>query len=530
VFFCDSRKKSILIIQMDFTIIGIICLIALGIRLFSIYNYKDWFKQGFIGDSSVHFTIVRQLKKDLRALYIDQFLISPEPMAYPTAFHRFSRLFSTSLLIKRPYLPNLFLYVVFSSIFCIYLIYLKQVVLSGKNLTLFGGFLVYFICPSSFIFDGPSIAYIKLSERFLARASCALAISGLWVAIVFNDVISFAAAVCFGVLAILTSIFARQALMFTLPLLCIFFLDLRPIVMLVVVLALGAVVGRRRFLHSLRHTINHWRCYRIFTKQSSIVRQSLTCLFRWHFAGGRITIRSTLGNIINRDPTRTFFYYPEIFLSIVLLYFSTLNFYEVYRFFLPIGITLIVYFTTLTDRWNHFGEAYRYIEYNLFFQIPIICGVVSGYTSPLYLKWIYCVYVFFVFITVGILLYASRKNRRYEADELLAFLDQLPIRKNAIVFPISMRLGPDLVARRWNWKTFWWQPGVQLDSIFNEFIEEYPYLKKNWWPLFERFGVTHVICDKLALKACPFQYDFSKLQLISENDHYIAYRVATNSS
>ena len=55
--------------------------------------HRRWFRQGFAGDSSIHWAIVRTLRRRPRARWIDEYVMSPEPMSYPTGFHRLAALF-----------------------------------------------------------------------------------------------------------------------------------------------------------------------------------------------------------------------------------------------------------------------------------------------------------------------------------------------------------------------------------------------------------------------------------------------------
>ena len=66
---------------------------------------------------------------------------------------------------------------------------------------------------------------------------------------------------------------------------------------------------------------------------------------------------------------------------------------------------------------------------------------------------------------------------------------------------------------------------VKVDRREELPIEEYPYLKKDWRNLFDKHHVTHVIGHKPEMKITKWQYDFSKLVFLYEDDNYIAYSV-----
>ena len=200
---------------------------------------------------------------------------------------------------------------------------------------------------------------------------------------------------------------------------------------------------------------------------------------------------------------------------------------------LPLGVALvppvILYLVTLTERFNHLGEAYRYMEYNLYFLIPLVVGLSFSASSSqlifLYMYLVFCVAIIMLRYTVQIVLAKGRNSPR---DGIAQFVQETGIEGAAVIFPVSMRLGADLVALREDWRTFWWQPGIISEQIYDEYIEEYPFLKINWRPLAVRHGVTHIICDKRHdEKMKEWKYDFSREEKISENENFVAYRVRT---
>lgn len=111
------------------------------------------------------------------------------------------------------------------------------------------------------------------------------------------------------------------------------------------------------------------------------------------------------------------------------------------------------------------------------------------------------------------------------SDELSAFLIDLNLTKDHIVFPVTMRLGADIVARS-SCKSFWWQPGGITDPAqYQKYIHEYPYLSLDWRHLAQIHSVSHVIADVLALQAFHDEYDFSGLSILKKTERYIAYAV-----
>ena len=230
---------------------------------------------------------------------------------------------------------------------------------------------------------------------------------------------------------------------------------------------------------------------------------------------------------MEKDPTRSVFWYPELFVVCAIVIVAP------FEHSLPLGLALLppvmLYLLTLTECFNHLGEAYRYIEYNLFFLVPVMIGLSFNGDAPQFIV----LYVYVAFCLAVILLrYAAQmvlQSRQDPAqDEISRFVQETGIEGPAVIFPVSMRLGADLVARREDWKTFWWQPGTISEQIYDEYIEEYPFLKRDWRPLAARHGVTHIICDKRQdEKMKDWQYDFSREEKIAENGNFVAYRVRT---
>ena len=248
-------------------------------------------------------------------------------------------------------------------------------------------------------------------------------------------------------------------------------------------------------------------------------------LFRWDFRGGRISAKQIIINLMEKDPTRSAFWYPELLLVFPVVMMASMTHASI--LVLALLPPLMLYFLTLTERFNHLGEAYRYIEYNLAFFVPIVIGL--SFTGD---TWqIVCLSAYALFSLLFILVrYAhqvkSKIDRSLPRDEISAFVECTGITGPATVFSVSMRLGLDLVARRKDWRSLWWQPGTISDQIYDEYIEEYPFLKREWKPLAARHGVTHVFVDKRQDEAMKdWSYDFSGEKKIAENEHFVAYAV-----
>ena len=500
-------------------VIGV--LVAAGQRLIGVHVWgKPEVARGFAGDASVHFAIIRHLARSPRSRFIENYLIDPAPMSYPIAFHRFAALFPLSLTSRKPWVPNFVLHL--GGV--VFLVVVAWLMSNGSLLAVALALAVYVPMPSMWVFSGPAIAYLGLSERYLSRLAGSGGYLGLAAGTVLDEIWLLAIGTVMSALGLLSGQFARQALFFCVPILSLVLLDARPVLLLLAAVALALLVGRRHLWDGLRNSALRWRVYRARTKQSAYVRRAMLGYFRWDFRQGMSPKRIIL-NLMEKDPTRSVFWYPELPLACAIPAMG--SFTDHGPFLLALIPPVALYLLTLTERFNHLGEAYRYLEYNLSFLIPVLIGlsfVENGW-------WVIGLAAYFAFVAMFVLLryghYLARHlGRNVPHDEISSFIETTGIDGPAVVFPVSMRLGADLAARREDWKTFWWQPGTISDQVYDGYIEEYPFLKRDWQPLARRHGVTHILVDKWQDEEMKdWEYDFSDEKRIAENERFIAYEV-----
>ncbi len=501
------------------TAIGVLA--AAGQRLIAL---RVWgvpvFAQGFTGDASVHFAIVRHIARSPRSRFIENYLISPMPMSYPTAFHRFAALFPLSLISRKPWVPNFVLHLGGA----VLLVVVAWLMSGGSLLAVVLALAVYVTMPSMWVFSGPAIAYLGLSERYLSRLASSGGYLGLAAGTVFDEIWLLALGMVMSALGLLSGQFARQALFFCVPILSLVLLDARPVLFFLVAVALALLAGRRHLWDGLRHAAPRWRLYRTRTKQSAHVRRTMLGYFRWDFRRGKSPKRIII-NLMEKDPTRSVFWYPELLLACAIP--AMAPFTDHGPFLLALIPPVALYLLTLTERFNHLGEAYRYMEYNLSFLIPVLIGL--SFVDNAW--WVIGCAAYFAFVVMFILLrywhhLVRGHGRNGSHDEISSFIETAGIRGPAVVFPVSMRLGADLVVRREDWRTFWWQPGTISDQVYDDYIEEYPFLKRDWKPLARRHGVTHIFVDKRQDEGMKdWKYDFSNEEKIAENENFVAYEV-----
>lgn len=499
--------------------------LALASRATALYLHRRWFRQGFAGDSSIHWAIIRTLKRRPRARWIAEYVIAPEPMSYPTGFHRVAALFPLRVVEAQSWLPNLVLWVVGVASFAGYTAYAAHSVLgvpSAEVVWFSLGFLL--VVPSAVVFRGPAVAYLKLSERLLGRLATSAAVLLLVVGTEAHDSApSLVAAAVAVAIASVSSIFARQAIGFGLPLLALAWLDWRPLAVLACGAALAVLLGRSRFLQGMRHTWIQWSVvYPHLTKASDHFTPALSHFVRPAELRRALRDSRVLNRIVvDKEPVRALVMYPEVVAVLVLLGLTPgLG----WHWAAPVTVFVALYLATSTQRLNHLGEAYRYLEYGLLFVVPLeLALLVQEQSSALGIALLAGFTAWSVLLLVALVPRWVRSLP--DRDVLGDFLQQLDLRSGDVVFPVTMGLGADVCARVDGVRSFWWQPGVAATSIYDEFVEELPYLKRDYRPLVERYAVTHVICEKAALAAISWSYDFSGLEPLAEDERYEAFLV-----
>jgi hypothetical protein len=475
----------------------------------------------------VHWAIVRTLRRSPRARWIDEYLISPEPMSYPTGFHRFAALFPLELVRRSQWLPNLVLWTVGVAGFAGYADVAARSRLGlPPTATVLLGLAFLLLVPSSFVFQGPAIAYLKLSERLLGRLATGFAVLLLTVGTVTNDTPSLVGAAVAIEVALVSSVFSRQALAFGLPLLALAWWDWRPLVVLGSGTALALLLGRDRFVRGVRHTwLQSYRIYPRLTKTSPHVIPVLSS-----FVGASELLQlirepaELRAAAIGREPLRALLMYPELAVLVVLL--STHWETHAWHWAAPLAVFGLLYVATSTSRLNHLGESYRYLEFGLFLLAPFeLALLVERWRAWGKIVLLLALAAWSATLLARLVLRGAWLQDLPDQDKLSEFLTRLGVVPGDVVFPVAMRLGADVCARLDGVRSFWWQPGIVAESIYEEFIEEYPYLKRDFRPLFERYGVTHVVCDKTALARLDWAYDFSGLALAAEDELYVAFAV-----
>jgi hypothetical protein len=499
-------------------------------RALAIYRHRMLFRQGLAGDSSIHFTIIRQLKRSWRSRYIDQYLIRYEPMSYPTAYHRYCGIFPLGLIESHPWLPNLVLFVVSAVAFSVYFHYVSSILLGvGTMSATLVASAAFILLPCHYIFAGPGLAYVSLSERFLARISCGAFVACTLIASQFQDLPSLAMAVIAGAIGLMTALFARQALLFIAPAMALLLWNWWPLLTLLLALLLALGLSRSYFILSMKHTIQQWSLYASHTKQSAVIRANLVRLVQLSDLRKAHSLLGVLWRLIQHEPGRSLLYSPEIVLVFTMLAFagyesSAMLGISVWSLAAPFVASISIFLLTATDRFNHLGECYRYLEYGLYLLTPMIFGLFA-IQYPAYAWWILLALVIMGLPGAYVAYVILGKGFRWpERDQMQELIQAMDLPHDAVVFPVGMPVAADVCARRPDVKSFWYQPGLISKAIYADFIEGWPFLKLDGEAIIEKFDVTHAIVDKGYLQYLTGPCRLPGMTQQYENERYLGYR------
>lgn len=498
-------------------------------RLFSIRWYGRWFAQGMIGDSAHHWAVIETLRKGSPFVGVPQFVMQLEPDSYPIAFHRFARRWTSESLRRRPWLPNLVVYVAGTTVFALYAYYVAHRFLTDNPAALTAlAVAILITARSNLCFNGNAILYIGLSERLLAKTVSNLFFLTLAIGLSFDDVVSLTIAAALGAIAGVTSKFGRQVAWFVTPLYALLSLDWRPLAVLAVATLGSVALDGRYFLRGIRHMYTFWQAYNRFSKHSRYVQPSLSRMAKLHVLFGRgVHWRARLHEAQSQEPTRALFEYPDVILVSLVSLAGLSNGIAGLR---PLVIAvLVVWAATATRSLCHFGEATRYLGYTL----PMIGALALAnwlLTTPDALAFVLAGgYVLWLVSTGALALRDWRVQKLPDHDELGDFISRLDLRPGDCVFPIPFTLGSNICVRAKDVRAITIQAGAVTPELYQRYCDEVPLLKRDWRPLFEEFRVTHVIGLKQALgilrDLVGWEYDLGTLQKLAETEKYVAYKI-----
>lgn len=513
----------------SYIFVGAVMALAAAIERIALVRFHwNWFAQGFAADGAFHLAVVRELKRTGRYAGVPYFLMADEkePDTYPLLFHRFAALFPARLVERQPYLPNLVLWVLLSTSAALYAHYVATALLHRTGIDTALAFIILFLTAASNLsLESNGLNYISLSERLLARFSCAFCFAGLVFAMTFGDPVSYGVAAVGGVATALGSMFGRQVLAFVTPVMALMSLDPRPLYLLAVS-ALGAtVIDGRYFLRGLRHMAMFSHAYHRLVKHSPFFKAALSRWVDWRIVfGWKPGLNARLAELQAGEPTQLLARMPEL----ALLAFLWLNGGAAEP---PAVAALlasgVVYLLTTTPALRHFGESIRYFEYSAWLIAPMLVAVhlTSGRPLPMTALAVYAAWVaLFTYRRISVWLVFTFPA----VDQMRELLDRAGVTSASTVFTVPLHLGAEVSARALC-RTFNYQGSAVTLDIYRRFTEAPPMLKRDWRSLARQYGVTHIVADKRILHwistLVDWTYDFSGLPVLGESDFYIAYAV-----
>lgn len=513
----------------SYVLVAAVMAIAAAVeRLALIWFHRNWFAQGFAGDGAFHLAVVRELKRTGRYAGVPYFLMTDErePDTYPILFHRFAALFPARLVEERPYLPNFVLWVVLSTLVALYTHYVATALLHRTGVDAALAFIILFLTAASNLsLESNGLNYISLSERLLARFSCAFCFSGLVFAMMFGDAVSYGVAAVGGVATALSSMFGRQALAFVTPVMALVSLDPRPLYILAVS-ALGAtLIDGRYFLRGVRHMAMFSYAYHRVVKHSPFFKPALSRWVDWRIVfARRLGLNARLAEIQAGEPTQLLARTPELAL---LAYLWLSGGVAEPPAVVAVIASGVVYVLTTTPALRHFGESIRYFEYSAWLLAPMLIAMhlTSGMPLPIAALAIYAVWVgLFTYRRISVWLVFTFPAK----DQMRELVERAGITAESTVFTVPLHLGAEVSARSLC-RTFNYQGSAVTLDLYRRFTEAPPMLKREWRSLARQYGVTHIVADKRILQwistVVDWTYDFSGLPVLGESDFYIAYSV-----
>jgi hypothetical protein len=505
-------------------------LIAGVVRGFSLYWYGNWFRQGLMWDQAFHYAVVTHLQAGRRYEGVPAFLMKDEPDSYPILFHRFAALFPARTLRRMPWLPSFVLYCASTGLAAAYAHYLNATHIGASTPTFELGFIaLYCLGVSNFVFNGNAILYLSLAERLLGRLTTSWYFFALAAALGFEDRPSLFIAVLAGGLAGISSMFARQAIAFTTPLVALFLIDPRPLAVLAGAFALALVLDRGYFLRGLRHMVEFSRAYLHYTKRSGWMKPALSRFLDWRkVLGPGMPLRMRLNELQVMEPTRAILHHVDVLILIALVVVAPFAALRPYAAIVAASAT--IYLLTSTAALNHLGEATRYLEFSLSLGTAffLAASIALGSSTPAALAVVLLVSWTAAFSAWNLFNW-YRFERHAETDELEVFVSGLRLGEGDTVFPVPFTLGGSIHIRAPETRVLMYQGSAVSRKVYARFCEDVPFLKRNWGELFREHSVTYVIALKYALQEMKrlvgWEYDFSGLQKVGESERYVAWRL-----
>lgn len=503
-------------------------LAATVVRRLLIGVYAKWFGEGIFGDAAYHYCIVRALCRKT-GLYqgVPEFFLKNGPDRYPVLFHRFASLFGLRTVEKAPYLPNLALFVGFTVAFQLVIgLYSEtdtppwlasEFVSSNQALTLLA--VVLFVTSvANNSLQGHGILFLSLSERLLAKLSVGFYFFAalLWAS--NGGSILLAVSMVAGCIALSSSMFSRQALIFITPLWALIGLEASFLLPLAGAFLLACLFGGATFLYGLRDQWDFSTSYRQYTAKSRVFLDSLS---RFSAITDSRSLRLMLNRLKSDEPGKSTLRHPD---AVVVLIVGWPHLSA--PFIALFSATVAVYLLTTTRAFRHFGESERYLDYTLAFILPfMLAGEVLQQSSFEAAAGILGLAFFYRTVLIAKAIRSDVTRTVAGNDSLIDILRKGGVTEDSRVLPLPINLGQAISARVGCGVVCY--PGVYGAWIFEKYIDEYPLVKRPIEKLVAEFGITHIVEHKVQTEYCAgvvgWSYDLSNYRKVAENAYWSCY-------
>ncbi|WP_459935696.1 hypothetical protein [Desulfonatronum parangueonense] len=389
---------------------------------------------------------------------------------------------------------------------------------------------MFLFSPANFIFENDDANYIKLSERYLSKSLTSLAYVTFVIWVLMGDIWLLLISFIMCIIAIYTSKFSRQVVLFVFLLFSFLVFSLKGIGFVLLVFVVAFLLSPQNIYNSFRDQINHLRWYYNKNRYNIYLGiRHIGDVFKLYSKSK--TNKEKIVILLTRDPARLLFMYPLILLIFVSAILFETRIISLYQIFSIIIASHIIYLLTSFRATLFLGECYRYIDYTMYFMYPLIFLFFE--IPPSFLIFSAFIMVFYTLSVVFFTKYNDLYSNSYVCDDLSIFLDKAKysfVPSETVVLGIPTRLAEEVLSRIPELKICHWQQGILDDNICNFLYEDYPFIKKKWWPIIERCNVSHLIVDKHSLRQVAWNYPFHELDFIFEDNRYALFSTEKNKN
>ena len=344
------------------------------------------------GDDTLHFLILRNLRKNFKTHQLNEFLIDNGKFSYPKLFHQLSLLLPQKIIDKYLWLPNFLIVIFFNILFYLsinFFFYHKYFQINYEIILLI---LVANFRLNLFIKDGVSKAYFIYSERLFASLICSLYFLYFYIFIISMDKWIYIFLIILFMLSNLTSKFSRQLLLFFTFIYGILF-NYYALTIIIGGFLLSFIISPVFFLNSIKMQIEHLITYKKYIS-NSLYMQNNKQKISYNF----LNLRFLKSYLKYNNFLYSIFRNPEFYLFFFLcFYFNLDNLIWIYFVIFILNLLTSIKFL------NFLGESFRYIEYSSVYLNTVVLLIL--FNNPNYLDKLDFIYLVSILYVITALMY-----------------------------------------------------------------------------------------------------------------------------